>query len=463
MNKEKCIFVIKHIFLLVFLMVLFVFIEFSAKQYVLKDLDALWFFVPVEIILRISPVMSIFYLFTLVGLYITLSFFSFLDKRLVFLVFGLTFASFILKWYMFFVLAWVLLLYGIISLQVQRWLTFSLFIIIQTITILLMLSSMKSGYGLPVADQNTELFYCYAVFLAIIPIRIFYFWFESAVKGKNKKVSFLDYMGYLFYPVYFLILPFIIFFPKPNYFKATILQSKIKREKFLEGERFILWGLLFLAAKLGLFFVFQLMRLDIEKNTSILGDAILTIKKTVALTLTVCGYGNMLIGFSRVMGCNFKATSKGSFIQNLNIQNVFSDLFPYFKEFVLEVFWVPLSFLLKKFNQYAAIIFVCSLSFSGAAMLSAILLGFDYCTVLDSYHFANQYDFSDLSILSFYHSVYEAGIWGLAAGFVLSLQMILNKVQKKPQVFFENKVWAVFLKFFSLILLLVCFYFLFRW
>lgn len=307
-------------------------------------------------------------------------------------------------------------------------------------------------------------FFWYAyIFAGIFSIRFILYLYHSFVY--QKKERFGDYILYIFCPAYFIILPHIIVLPKFDYFKNSFCTQDNFINLLRSGLRKIALGLselFILAALLRIYFTHPLLK-------SI--PAIEIPAHFVSYLLAITGYGNILLGLVRGLGFDIRSPFRKPFL-SADILDFFDRTLSYFKDYLISVFFVPASIVLRRLDsRLASFVSVLVAVTLGVTSYSFLTFGLEFCTMLNNSIRGPASVFAGFALQALYpvgirgfsYWIFEIGKKSFILGILLGLQLIYNQkvsAEGERPTLFSRFSGNVCVKLFQVLAMLVIFYYI---
>ncbi len=317
------------------------------------------------------------------------------------------------------------------------------------IILLFLLSQVFIVMAINILSGYSYLFWLAYLFANLFFIR-FVLYFYHSLRNNFKRGPVLDYYLYLFCPVYFIIFPSVIILPQYEYFVSSFARENEFISVSKSGLKFFFIGLLelILLAFVGILLTSH-PKLHAGINKNLVANMFYCF---FVFLLIVTAYGNLLFGLVRGIGYNIRPPFRNPFFSR-DIVDFFDRTLNYFKEYIITIFFVPLSILMRKFNSYIAVFFSAVFAvFLGGTLHSLLSLGLQFCALVNNNitgpsnviaAYIDQLN-NELSIYGFYSAILLIAKNAFLLGLLLASQLCFNQMNKAA-AYKKKKTFAYFL------------------
>ena len=355
-------------------------------------------------------------------------------------------ASFLFSIILYGRLSWILFIlpfpfYILTFIKINKFLKIILLIFLSQIFIILVIQ---------VLPNYDYLFWLAYIFSNLFFLR-FVLYFYHSLRINFKPQPFLDYCLYILCPVYFIVFPSVVILPKYEYFKESLVYDKDFIYVSKTGLKFFFIGLLQLVLLTIVDYVLtKYPRIHLYINENIVINLLFCF---FGFVLIVTSYGNLLFGLIRGIGYNIKSPFRNPFISK-NLIDFFERTLGYFKDYIVTIFLVPISMIMRSLNKYL-VTFISTIGAVclGVTLHSLLSLGLQFCALVNN-NIAGPSNVitayleqlgSELSIFGFYSAIFLIAKNAFLLGGLLAIQLcfnqVINSVSLKKKLILNNLVF----------------------
>lgn len=238
------------------------------------------------------------------------------------------------------------------------------------------------------------------VFIMLFPLRfILYFHYSAGCNFQRK--PYLDYVLYIFFPLYFIIPPFIVIMPEYNHFVRSLVEKKGFLSVWRSGIRHILRGLICMLILIGLKDVLFIHAQPSGAGAADrwLGLCAFKVIDFIGIVLITYSRGSILLGMMHGWGYGIKSPFSSPFLSR-NIVDFFNRLFWHYKNYLMNIFFLPFQIATRFAGIYPSLFISSVATIVASWIVSDIFaLGMGFCNAWQAWY-SWSFPFGDMKFMT---------------------------------------------------------------